>query len=190
MGKSTKSILAALASVAALGITTPAHSADLNYNFIEAGYVFDADVESIGGDGFRLRGSVEIAPSIILLGELVNLGFDNGGDIDLIMGGAGYIIRYDQTFDLLGTFELGKADISGPGGNADETGYRIGLGGRARIAPQAHGFGRFVIENFDSSDTYLEIGAMYDVTPQFGVGATMQFGGDLDMITINGRFSF
>jgi hypothetical protein len=189
MGKSIKSVLASLATAAAMSIGTSAQAADFSYNYIEGGYVFDADA-GVDGDGFRFRGSVEIAPSIILLGELVKLDFDNGGDIDLIMGGAGYVIRYDPTFDLVGTFELGKADISGPGGNADETGFRIGLGGRARLAPNAHGFGRFVLENFDSSDTYFEIGGLFDVTPQFSVGASLQFGGDLDMLTINGRFNF
>lgn len=183
-------LLAVAAAGVSFGLTAPAQATDLNYNYIEGGYVFSADVSGVDGDGFRLRGSVEVAPNILVLGELVNLGFDNGGDIDILLGGAGYLVRYNQTFDLLGTFQLGKVDVNGPGGSADESGFRLGLGGRARIAPNAHGFGRFVLEDFGGSDSYLEIGALYDVTPQFSVGGSLQFGGDVDMMTINGRFSF
>ncbi|MGB7180523.1 MAG: hypothetical protein WBD51_01225, partial [Burkholderiaceae bacterium] len=72
----------------------------------------------------------------------------------------------------------------------DETGFRIGLGVRGVLAPKVEGFGRFVYENFDTSDTYLEFGGFYHVNQQFRVGGSLQFGGDLDMMTISARYSF
>lgn len=173
-------------------MSAPSQATDLNYNFIEGGYVFNADA-GVDGDGFRLRGSVEIAPQIVLMGEMFNLSFDNGGSAKGQMLGAGYLIRYDQQFDLLGSFEVGNLEARGPNPNAarvDETGFRIGLGVRGVLAPKVEGFGRFVYENFDTSDTYLEFGGFYHVNQQFRVGGSLQFGGDLDMMTISARYSF
>lgn len=183
-------VLLMIVATFGLFLTSSSQATDLNYNFLEAGYVFNADVRDVQGDGFRLRGSVEVAPSIILMGEILNLEFDNGGDVDSIIGGVGYVIRYEQPFDLLTSFEFGNQQASGPGGTFDKSGFRMGLGVRGRMSPQVEGFARYAYENFDGSDSYFEVGGAFGLNHQFSVGGTFQFGGDIDMMTISIRYYF
>lgn len=167
-----------------------ATAADFSYNYAEFGYVLKADLDGFDGDGFRLRGSLEVAPNIIVLGDLNALGLDGSVDVTQMFVGAGYVMRQDERFDLIGSFELGRVKLKGPGGSVSETGFRLSGGVRAIVVPKVEGFAKLVYVNASGSDLYVEGGAMYQISSQLSVGGSIELGGDLDQFTAFARFTF
>src|SRR5688500_6449380 len=72
----------ALGAIAALALGAQTAAAEgFSYNLIEGSYA-TGDVESVDLDGFGVKGSWELAPSIFVLGGLQNLEFDGGASLD------------------------------------------------------------------------------------------------------------
>ncbi|MGB5577851.1 MAG: hypothetical protein WBM88_10640, partial [Woeseiaceae bacterium] len=76
---------------------------DLSYSFAELRFV---DVDTSGGDGFRLAGSYELDGQWILVGALTALDFNNNVDSTLLEIGGGYVWNYSEDFDLVSTLRL------------------------------------------------------------------------------------
>lgn len=186
-----KLVLGGAALLTGMSLSNHAIATDLPYNYVEANYYLDVKAKgvgvTVGGDGFGLAGSVEVAPNILMLGEVAQFALDNSRNIDYFLVGAGYVMRMSEQVDLVASAQLGREKVSGFSG---DTGYRVGFGARAIVAPNLEAFGRFAFENFDGSGSFIEGGAMYSLTEQFSVGGKARFGGGLRTISIQGRFSF
>ena len=186
-----KLVLGGAALLSGMSVSGHAIATDLPYNYVEANYFIDVKAKgvgiTVGGDGFGIGGSVELAPNILLLGEVAQFSLDNARNIDYFMVGGGYVMRLSQQFDLIGSAQLGREKVSGFSG---DSGYRLAIGARAVIQPNLEAFGRLAFEDFDGSGTFIEGGAMYSLTDQFSVGGKARFGGGLRTISIQGRFSF
>lgn len=186
-----KLVLGGAALLSGMTVSTHAIATDLTYNYVEGNYYLDVKAKgvgvTVGGDGFGIGGSVEIAPNILMLGEAAQFTLDNSRNIDYFLVGAGYVMRMSQTVDLIASAQLGREKVSGFSG---DTGYRAAFGARAVVAPNIEAFGRFAFENFDGSGSFLEGGGMYSFSDQFSLGGKMRFGGGLRHISLQGRFSF
>jgi hypothetical protein len=186
-----KLVLGGAALLSGMAVSNHAIATDLSYNYVEANYYIDVKAKgvgvTVGGDGFGIGGSVEIAPNILLLGEVAQFALDNSRNIDYFLVGGGYVMRMSPQIDLVASAQLGREKVSGFSG---DTGYRVGFGVRAVIDPQIEAFGRFAFENFDGSGSFVEGGAMYSFSDQFSLGGKARFGGGLRTISLQGRFTF
>ncbi len=126
---------------------------DLSYTYGELRFV---DVDTNGGDGFRLAGSFELEGPWLLVGAFTALDFNNNVDSTLLELGGGYVWDYSEDFDLVGTLRLVRAEVDTPGGSADDTG--CAFSGRSRsVNTRVRSPGVSEPINLDNSDTYLEL---------------------------------
>ncbi len=184
-----------LVLLAALSIQTTAAAqtsqqklpSDLSYSFAELRFV---DVDTSGGDGFRLAGSYELDGQWILVGALTALDFNNNVDSSLLEIGGGYVWNYSDDFDLVSTLRLVRAEVDTPGGDADDSGFAFSAGARGFLAPQFEIRGSVNHINLDNSDTYLQLAGDYYFTDQISAGVSLDFAGDTDSFSLGARWFF
>ena len=160
---------------------------DLSYSFAELRFV---DVDTSGGDGFRLAGSYELDGQWILVGALTALDFNNNVDSTLLEVGGGYVWNYSDDFDLVSTLRLVRAEVDTPGGDADDSGFAFSAGARGLLAPQFEVRGSVNHINLDNSDTYLQLAGDYYFTDQISAGVSLDFAGDTDSLSLGVRWFF
>jgi hypothetical protein len=172
---------------AAFAQTSAAPAADLSYTYAELRFV---DFDDSGGDGFRVNGSYDLGNNWIILGGLTSADFNNNVDVTTFEIGGGYVWRYTQDWDIVGTARFVTADVDTPGGSSDESGLALSGGLRGLLAPQfeIRGFVNYI--NLDDSDAYLELAGDYYFTRQFSAGLSLEFAGDSDLISIGARYYF
>lgn len=182
-------VLAALSihATAAAQSNQQAPKSGLSYSFAELRFV---DVDTNGGDGFRLGGSYELNGPWILVGAITALDFNNNVDSTLLDFGGGYVWNYSADFDFVGTLRLIRSEVDTPGGNADDTGFAFSAGTRGLLTPKFEVRGSVNHFNLDNSDTYLELAGDYYFTPQVAAGLSVEFAGDTDSLTIGARWFF
>jgi len=187
--KKTLLLLAALLiqTTAAAQTNRQPLQSNLNYNFAELRFV---DVDTNGGDGFRLAGSYELDRQWILVGALTALDFNNNVDSTLLEIGGGYVWSYANNFDLVGTLRLVRAEVDTPVGDGDDTGFAFSAGARGLLAPQFEVRGSVNHINLDNSDTYLQVAGDYYFTNQISAGLSLDFAGDTDSISVGARWFF
>ena len=160
---------------------------DPSYSFAELRFV---DVDTSGGDGFRLAGSYELDRQWILVGALTALDFNNNVDSTQLEIGGGYVWKYSEDFDLVSTLRFVRAEVDTPGGDADDSGLAISAGARGFLAPQFEIRGSANHINLDNSDTYLQLAGDYYFTDQVSAGISLDFAGDTDSISLGARWYF
>ncbi|MGB5469238.1 MAG: outer membrane beta-barrel protein [Woeseiaceae bacterium] len=181
--------------LAALSIQTTAAAqtsqqklpSDLSYSFAELRFV---DVDTSGGDGFRLAGSYELDGQWIIVGALTALDFNNNVDSTLLEIGGGYVWNYSEDFDLVSTLRLVRAEVDTPGGDADDSGFAFSAGARGFLAPQFEIRGSVNHINLDNSDTYLTLAGDYYFSDQISAGVSLDFAGDTDTFSLGARWYF
>ncbi|MDH3620992.1 MAG: hypothetical protein OER91_08885 [Gammaproteobacteria bacterium] len=160
---------------------------DLSYTYAELRFV---DVDTNGGDGFKLGGSFALNGPWIVVGSITDLDFNNNVDASIFEVGGGYIWQYNADFDLIATLSLVRSDFDTPGGGGDDTGLAISGGFRGLIMPQIEIRGSVNHVNLDNSDTYLELAGDYYFTDQIAAGVSVELAGDTDVITVGARWFF
>ena len=159
----------------------------LKYNFAELRFV---DLDVSGGDGFRLNGSYRVSGNWLVVGGVTSLDFNNNVDSTTVELGAGYFWPYRDTWDFVANARIVRMDVDTPGGSADDTGIGLEGGVRGLITPSFEVRGSVNHINLDNSDTYLELAGDYYFTPNFVAGLSVEFAGDVDALTLGGRWFF
>jgi len=187
--KKTLLIIAALImhSAAAAQTSQQPNLQALSYSYAELRFV---DVDTSGGDGFQLGGSIQLDGPWILLGSITALDFNNNVDSTFLELGGGYVWNYTNELDLIGTLTLVRSDVDTFGGDFDDTGIAFSAGARGLLTPQIELRGSVNHINLDNSDTYLEIAGDYYFTRQISAGISLEFAGDVDVLTIGARWFF
>lgn len=150
----------------ALGAQTAA-AEGFSYNLIEGSYS-TGDIESVDVDGFGVKGSWALAPSIFVFGGLQNLDAEGpGGSLDALNLGVGMNWALSDNADLFGgaSFERLK-------GGTSESGFGVQAGVRGRVAESLELSASIKyadIGDFGDSFTYAAGGRWY-FTPNFAVG--------------------
>ena len=160
---------------------------DLSYSYAELRFV---DVDTSGGDGFKLGGSFALDGPWILLGSITALDFNNNVDGTILELGGGYIWNYNANFDLLATLQLVRTDVDTAFGSGDDTGLAISAGTRGLLTPQFEVRAAVKHVNLDNSDTFLELAGDYHFTDQVAAGLSVELAGDTDIFTIGARWFF
>lgn len=153
---------------------------DLNYNFIEAGYV-RADIVDESGDGFFAKGSVAFGESFYghaSYQEATNDDFGFDISLDETVLGVGYRHPMGTNVDLIAEasyVNLGaEIDVEGFGSDSSD-GYRAAVGIRGMMTPQFEGSlkGYYTeISDLDDGEFGLQVGAVFHINQTWGIVAT------------------
>jgi len=159
----------------------------LGYNFVELRFV---DLDSNGGDGFRVGGSYRFEGNWFALGNITRLDFNNNIDATTFELGAGYIWPYRANWDFLANARVVRTDVSFPSGSADDTGFGLTGGVRGLVTERFEVRGSVNHINLDDNDTYLEIAGDYYFTNNLAAGLSLELAGDNDAFTVGARWYF
>lgn len=160
---------------------------DLGYTYVELRYV---DVDRAGGDGLRLNGSFALQNNWMMVAGLTLLDFNNSTDLTTVELGGGYVWHYSKDVDFVSTLRFVRAELDTPGGSANDNGFAFSAGARSLLSRRFEVRGSVNHINLDSNDTYLELAGDYYLTERISAGASLEFAGDDDTLTIGARWFF
>ncbi|MEO0998787.1 MAG: outer membrane beta-barrel protein [Pseudomonadota bacterium] len=180
------------AVIAASAVCATAH-AEVDFNYLEAGYVntdIDTGFGDEDGDGFSLAASFDISDDFFFFGEYSNS--DIGPvDFSTLALGAGFHTPLNGPAELVarGGFARGEAD-AGPFGDASENGFLLSVGARGEFSPQLEWDLFLNYVDLDDSDTSVKGALRYEFTPTLAVGASLESGDDVDVFGIQVRWLY
>lgn len=183
----------ALGTLAAMALGAQSAAAEgFSYNLLEGSYVF-ADQGSADADGFGIKGSWELAPTIHVFGGMQNLSVDGGGSFDTITLGVGLNWPLTDTVDVIGAASYESVN---PPAFSSESGFGVSAGLRGLVAERFELNGSIKysdIGDFGDGITFTA-GARYYFTDNFAAGVDfnkLDFdGGDTDAWVIALRYDF
>lgn len=181
-------------------------ASNLNYNYVEGGYLKatqeDGNANDFDFDGFTVAGSGKISKNLYVFGDYRQLESDTvaGTRQDRNAGriGLGVIVPVNDNLDLTagGGASFGKVDFEGAGAgftpnDNDDTGYFLQGIARAKVLPALEINGGYRYEKvFDQSESTGLVGAVFNITPAFAAIGNYEFGDDLNRYVLGGRFNF
>jgi hypothetical protein len=186
-----------LSGLAALAAALPLVSqADvMDYSYAELGYVdteLDADDFDVDGDGFALRGSLEVHPSFFVFAAYESLSFDFDIDTSLLeVGGGGHWPLTDK-IDIVGRVGIVKAEVDFGPFDADDDGFLLGARVRGVVAPKFELEGGFDYRDLDDAgnDTTIVFEGRYFFLEQVSGGLGVSIGDDATALGLNVRLTF
>lgn len=180
-----------LIAAAALALPVASH-AEFNYSFVELKYM-ESEIEigrfDLDGEGFALRGSLEVHPSFFVFAEFADMEYDFGVDGETWTIGGGGHWPLNTNWDLVGKLSLQSQEV----GNDDEDALVVAGGVRGAVTPQLEvdallEYADYDIEPLDG--LFLTGEGRYNFTPQLAAGLFLRLGDDFTGFGISGRFSF
>ena len=158
----------------------------LSYTFGELRFV---DVDN-GGNGFEVGGSFLFTGNWFGVASLSSLDFRNSVDVTSFEIGAGYVFPLQKDWDIQANARAIRTEVDTRSGSANDTGIGLLGGVRGLLIPELEIRGNVHYVNVDESDVFLEFAGDWYVTPQWAVGLSVEFGGDVDLWTIGARYYF
>ena len=165
-------------------------ASDVNYNYIEGRYIVDAEDNNIDGDGFRIGGSYRLNSDLYAFGSYETLDFDFNNDVDILEFGAGYIYPLNTQWDANFTLSFMNVDVSSNTINNDDNGFSITGGVRGMFTSKIEGRAKVSYQDVTDSDTFITLGGDYFFTPNLSAGVEIDLAGDVDKLSIGGRYYF
>ncbi|MFO7305402.1 MAG: outer membrane beta-barrel protein [Gammaproteobacteria bacterium] len=183
------------ASIAAMGMFGSALAdSSFEYSFVELGYVnTELDDSNIDGDGFQLRGSLEVTGNLHVFTQYSHVDMDANIDVNDFEVGAGYAWPVSPNLDVVGTLSYLKTEIDVPRGrDIDDDGFGLGIGLRGRVHPQIELTAGLKHVDYDDSgdNTFFNVGGRYFFTKAFAAGIDVTFDDDATTWYVGGRWSF
>ena len=181
--------LGLLAVVAtALPAVSPADT--LDYSFAELAYV-DSEFGNLNGDGISLRGSVPVNDTFFVFASYWDVGYDFNVDLTSIEAGAGVHLPFNDKVHLVGRFGLVKSELDTNNFSSDDDGYTFGAQVRAAVMPRLELEGGFdYIDLGSDPDTLLIMQARYFFLENIAGGLRLEFGDDIDSMSLGVRVTF
>jgi hypothetical protein len=173
----------------------PLASAELSYDFVRVGYVFDGEVDrtNVDLDGFSFGGSLTVTEDVYAFGNYQALETDPGdADVDRIDLGAGFHTPIAENIDF--DISLAYSDIEIA--NFDGDGFQLKGGLRGMPSSVFEWSAYLVHEDFDfdnfnsDSDTGFELEGRYFFQDGISAGITLRDVSELETLAINVRFDF
>ena len=180
-------------ALALLLIPASAFAADMNYTFVESGWL-NSDADNLGsGDGPALGVSWSLTNMVHLVGRYNDVDFDNVplvGDVGLTTFGFGAGVHHSllDNLDLVGELAYIDMDVDAPGADS-ESGYQICAGVRMQVAERFEIEGGLEHMDAGDSDTLLTADARWNFNERWAFGAGYKIG-DNDTFFIGARFNF
>jgi hypothetical protein len=175
-------------AVAAFAVAPLAAVAGPSYTYVGAGYgVIDPD----GGDdldGFNLEGSVAVHENVHLLAEFVE-GEDGPIELDRTRIAAGYNMPLNSATDFVARGGWSFVDLEvGPFSDSDDAFYaQVGL--RSMVTPELELNGFLGYDDLEE-EVGIELGGVYNFTPNFGATAGYSYSDELQTYDIGLRYTF
>lgn len=144
-----------------------------DYTFVEGGFMnteIDAGPFDIDGDGFGLAGSLALGNNMLILASYDDVDYDFGVDGRVMSVGAGFHTGLTPDLDFVADLSYIDAEVSSGMASADEDGYGIGAGLRARASSKVELEAGLRYVDLDSSDTAVRVGGRYYFTDSFAAG--------------------
>jgi hypothetical protein len=179
----------------------PAH-ADISYSYVEVSGLVNSTDTAVGddedGSGVEAWASYELMRFLHVFGGTKYVEFDDlPVENTLVQAGAGVNYDFSPTQSLYFNVAAitAESDVATPGGptvSADDDGVTYALGYREAtrtgktefiIAAEHVEFG-----DSDFSDTWLDMGLLFRVTPRFKVQTAVQFGGEENGFKVGVRY--
>lgn len=187
-----------LLGILLLALAAPLQAGEFSYNFIDFGYqtVEIDDVVpglDVDGDGFAIRGSVELSEDWFMLVSYSTIDFDFGVDGDTLQLGGGYHTAISDRADLFVTLSYLRAEASANGFSSesdDGIGMRVGLRGKASDRVELEGSLGYADLGGGNDGTSFGVGALYEFTPTVSGGVTFDFEEDVTAFGVGVRFYF
>lgn len=173
----------------ALFLLLPAAAAAHNYSYVEGGFVNQDQGRRSPGDesGFRIAGSLDLAPPLALIGEFVDT-----GDFFQLGGGLLFHTPLSKVLDLNAGATLEHMDT----GRNDDLGVGVRGGVRWLALPSPRNFERLEATAevrhlfiFSDSVTSLRAGALYRIAHNLDAQGAVQAGDD-DRVEVGLRYNF
>lgn len=181
-----------LGLVALVATTLPAVSqADtLDYSFAELAYV-DSEFGNLNGDGISLRGSVPVNDTFFVFASYWDVGYDFNVDLTSIEAGAGAHLPFNDKAQLVVRFGLVKSELDTNNSSNDDDGFTFGGHVRAALMPRFEVEGGFdYIDLGTDPDTLLVAQARYFFLENVAGGLRLEFGDDIDSMSLGVRVTF
>ncbi len=186
-----------------LALAAPAMAGDLSYSFVQGGYQrIDIDDDLIGGidgDGFDIGFSFEVGENFFVAGSYGTAELDTDAffgltvDYDQTDIGLGYHGAISDKTDFYGVLSWVKVEASISGfGSEDDDGFGLTVGMRSMVTDKVELEGHLgYVDLGDSGDsTAIGVGAIYEFTPNFGAGVSVDFDEDVTTYGIGARLYF
>lgn len=179
----------------------------LSYTYVDLAYgQTQFDQTKVDADGFALSGSYQLPATLLpaLGGALYATGgysmiktdkSAGGGSTETtdLRLGVGYRLELSNTLDMTTELDFLQQDskLKPSGLSVDDTGFRLGVGTRAQVAPQFEASGgiRYVDIGVDSV-TLLEANGLYHIAQGFAAFVTVATSSDVTSFGIGGRYNF
>jgi hypothetical protein len=176
--------------------------ADLSYSYVEASGLVNSTDTAVGDDedgkGVEAWVSYELLPYLHVFGGTKYVEFDDL-PVETTFAQAGVGVNYDFSATNSVYFNVAaitaEADVVTPGGptvGTDDDGITYALGYREATKT---GKTEFLIaaehvefSDSDSSDTWLDMGMLFRVTPRLRVQGAIQFGGEENGLKVGVRY--
>jgi len=182
----------ALATALVLGAAGTAQ-AEFNYNFVQAGYgQVDFDDAGVDGDNLGISLSLALTDEFHVFGGADYADLEAGVDATSWRAGVGYNTAISSVIDVIGQLSFQSVDLDTPVGNADETGF--GLGVALRIAAtdlvEINAGIEYVDIDVIGENTVLTGAALFNLTERISIGVTGRFDDDVTLYSLAGRLYF
>jgi hypothetical protein len=151
------------------------------YTYIEGGYQFlDVEDFDVDGDGWGIGGSAALTDRFHLVASYSSLGLDLGIDATTLNAGVGVNFPMSSAVHLVAEAGYVRADFETPFGDVDDDGYFVSGGIRWMALEQlelAASVDYVDVGDF-GDDTGLTVGALYSLTPNLAIGASVDLSDD------------
>lgn len=165
---------------------------NIKYDYAELRY-FTGEIDDVDFDGLNIGGSYRVNNDIFILGHFSDLSADDTDtDATTLQFGAGYIYPLSPTIDLASSVSILRVEVEAGGLNADETGFELATELRTMVSaiPHLEFRGTLAYVDLDDSDLQLRVAGDYHVNQQFAIGLELHLAGDVDGLSIGGRYYF
>ena len=181
-----------------LTLAAPAVAAELDYNFIEIGYqtVEIDDVLpglDVDGDGFGIRGIVEVADQWYIVAAYRSVDFDLGRDRDTLQLGGGYHVAISDRADLFADLSYLRDEASANGfASESDSGLGMRVGVRGMVSDRVELEGSLGYKDFGGNNdgTTFSVGALYEFTPVVHGGVFFDLEEDVTALGVGARIYF
>jgi hypothetical protein len=182
-----------IAAIAALPLAASAEQ--MSYTYVDLGYInteLDDGAFDVDGDGFALRGLLQVHENFFVFAEHENIGYDFDVDGTSWHVGGGGRWPLSESLDVVGRLGFVKAEVEVGQFDADDDGFALGARLRGAVAPRFELEGGIDYVNLDDSgdDTSLVLEGRYFFLPQLAGGLLLGFNSDATTIGVGARYTF
>ena len=190
-----KQLLAASILLAAAGFAQAQNAAlkaqpsNFNYNYLEVTYI---DVDEPSVDGFKFKGSYDIAPNISVLASLALADNDNVDLTTITIGGAYHLALQGTELKQLDLVMHGEIErIKWEAGKYDDSdsGLLLGAELRAGITNEFELFGDATLRTTGDDDFLVTIGGRFNFNTQLQGVASYEMS-DNDILSLGVRYHY